>query len=168
MFMKYNAVCRANCGVKFLEYRFQELCMGNRYPNTLHTLSSAIIKLGKITKAEMVYRAPGGALPASFWYRQPEGMQGGIELAFMSTTTAKAEAMAYARRAPGMILFELQQGFVARGASISWLSQYPKEEEILFPPLTTLEVTGTRVEGAVLIVELRPSMKEPGACRHRV
>jgi len=67
--------------------------------------------------------------------------------------------MKYARRAPGMILFEIQQGFVARGAAISWLSQYPKEEEILFPPLTALEVCGTRVEGAVVIVELRPSVK---------
>lgn len=33
---------------------------------------------------------------------------------------------------------------------------------VLFPPLTALEVCGTHIEGAVLIVELRPSMKEPG------
>ena len=78
-------------------------------------------------QVKTVYRAPGGALPPSFWYQQPEGVQGGLELAFMSTTTAKEEAMAYARRAPGMILFEIQQGFVARGASIAWLSQYPLE-----------------------------------------
>ena len=55
-------------------------------------------------------------------------MQGGLELAFMSTTD-KEEAMGYARRAPGMILFEIQQGFVARGASIAWLSQYPDEKK---------------------------------------
>ena len=70
--------------------------------------------------------------------------------------------MAYARRAPGMILFEIQQGFVARGASISWLSQHPEEAEILFPPLTTLEVTGTKIDGAVVVVQLRPAMKAPG------
>lgn len=86
-------------------------------------------------------------------------MQGGLELAFMSTTVDKEEAMKYARRAPGMILFEIQQGFVARGASIAWLSQYPKEEEILMPPLTALEVAGTKIEGAVVVVELRPSVK---------
>ena len=51
----------------------------------------------------MVYRAPGGALPASFWHRQPDGMHGGLEMGFMSTTTDKAEAMKYARRAPGMM-----------------------------------------------------------------
>lgn len=71
-----------------------------------------------------VYRAPGGALPNSFWARDPHtGVQGGLELAFMSTTVDKEEAMKYARRAPGMILFEIQQGFVARGASVAWLSQ---------------------------------------------
>jgi len=67
--------------------------------------------------------------------------------------------MKYARRAPGMILFEVQQGFVARGASIAWLSQYPKEEDIFLPPLTALEVSGSRIEGAVVVVELRPSMQ---------
>ena len=47
-----------------------------------------------------------------------------LRLRVLWQTTAKEEAMAYARRASGMILFEIQQGFVARGASISWLSQY--------------------------------------------
>ena len=60
-----------------------------------------------------------------------------------------------------MILFEISQGFVARGAAISWLSQYPNEEEILLPPLSVLEVVGTHVEGAVLVVELRPAMMPP-------
>ena len=46
-------------------------------------------------------------------------------------------------------------------------SQYPNEEEVLFPPLTALEVTGTRVDGAVVVVQLRASMKEPG-CVHRI
>lgn len=166
IFRKYNAVLRAASGVKFLENQFKELCMGNFYATTLHVLTAAILKLGKITPADLVYRAPGGALPNSFWHKQmPECVQGGIELAFMSTTTAKEEAMAYARRAPGMILFEVVQGFVARGASISWLSQYPNEEEILFPPLTALEVSETRVEGALLIVQMRPSMKPPGSLR---
>lgn len=36
---------------------------------------------------------------------------------------------------------------------------------MLFPPLTALEVCGSRVEGAVLVVELRPSVKQPGGVR---
>jgi hypothetical protein len=39
--------------------------------------------------------------------------------------------------------------------SPSWLSQYPHEEEILFAPLTGLEIDSTRVSGALLVVEVR-------------
>ena len=133
--MKYNGVLRAAIsGVRALEESFQRLCLGNQYRTTIHVLTAAIIKLGKIVPATMVYRAPGGALPKSFWSKQPDGMQGGLEVGFMSTTTAKEEAMAYARRAPGMILFEIQQGFVARGASIAWLSQVPTSLPACPPP----------------------------------
>ena len=44
------------------------------------------------------------------------------------------------------------------GADISFLSQYPFEKEILFNPLTGLEVRGSRVEGPVLIVEVKLSV----------
>ena len=37
---------------------------------------------------------------------------------------------------------QIEQGMVNRGADISWLSQYPHEQEILFAPLSSLEVTG--------------------------
>ena len=39
-------------------------------------------------------------------------------------------------------------GMVNRGADIGWLSQFPGEEEILYGPLTGLEVRGTRAVGA--------------------
>ena len=55
-------------------------------------------------------------------------------------------------------LFGRAQGFVARGASISFLSQYPEEEEVLLPPFTALEVSSSRIEGAVVVVQLRPSL----------
>ena len=101
---------RAASGVEFLVSQCQKLTLGNSYPNTLAVLSAAILKLGKISSACKVYRAPGGALPTSFWVRDKKsGVQGGLELAFMSTTTHKEEAMKYARRSPGMILFEIQQ-----------------------------------------------------------
>ena len=37
-------------------------------------------------------------------------------------------------------------------------SQYPHEEECLFAPLTGVEVQGTRIDGAVLIIEARLSV----------
>ena len=38
------------------------------------------------------------------------------------------------------IVFEIKMGMIDRGADISWLSQYPHEEERLFPPLTALSI----------------------------
>ena len=40
------------------------------------------------------------------------------------------------------VLFRFEVGDIDRGASISFLSQYPNEEEILIPPLSYLEVIG--------------------------
>jgi len=162
-YLKYNSTLRGamaeGTSAEHMHHRFLQLCRGNTYANTLHVISAAIVKLSKIAPATKVYRAPGGALPDSFWHRDAtSGVQGGLEYAFMSTTMDKEEAMKYARRAPGMILFEIDQGFVARGASISWLSQYPQEEEVLYPPFTALEVSGTKIEGAVVVVGLRPSL----------
>ena len=45
---------------------------------------------------------------------------------------------------------------IDRGASIQWCSQFPAEVEILFAPLTGLEVIGApHVDGKTLVVELR-------------
>ena len=162
LYKKYNAVLRSGAADnKMLRAFFQELCLGNRYPTTIHVLTAAIIKLGKIVPADKVYRAPGGALPKSFWCKDPQaGMQGGLELAFMSTTTAKDEAMEYARRSSGMVLFEISRGS-SRVALRSRGSRNIQTRKRYSSHPSRLEVCGTRVEGAVLIVELRPSMKAP-------
>ena len=55
----------------------------------------------------------------------------------------------------GGIIYEIQQGLIDRGCDVAWCSQYPFEREILFAPLTALESTGSRVQGNVLVLELR-------------
>ena len=63
-------------------------------------------------------------------------------------------------------LFVIQLGQVDRGATLSWISQFPREEEVLLPPLSNLEVVGEPVEirtmagdpltlGTVRVVKLR-------------
>ena len=42
-------------------------------------------------------------------------------------------------------MFEIQLGQVDRGATLSWTSQFPGEEEVLLPPLSNLEVVGEPV-----------------------
>ena len=128
----------------------------NKYTSTLHAINSVIIKLGKLTKAIKVYRGIAGMkLPDEFWTPNKFNVRGGVEQAFMSTTTERLVAMGYASGGQGAagIVIEVQQGMVNRGAEIGWLSQYPHEREILFGPLTGIEVLRTRVDGSVVVIE---------------
>ena len=42
-----------------------------------------------------------------------------------------------------------------RGADVGFLSQFPHEKEILFSPLTGMEVESTSIEGDVLVVRAK-------------
>ena len=132
----------------------------NKYTTTLHAINSAIIKLSKLTKVSTVYRGIHDfVLPDQFWTPNRYGVRGGIDNGFFSTSLVRKTAMEYAAeggKAP--LLFEMQQGMIDRGADISFLSQYPFEKEILFSPLTGLEVRGSRIKGKVLIVQVKLSI----------
>ena len=97
----------------------------NTYTTTLHAINSAIVKLSKLTVASKVYRGVAGRLlPQQFWLPNEFGVCGGIEGAFMSTTTDRNVSMSYASSEMGGFVFEIQQGMIDRGADISALSQY--------------------------------------------
>jgi hypothetical protein len=128
------------------------------FRTTIHVLNSAIIKLSRTQKARKVYRGTkGGVLPQQFWTPNHQNVRGGIELGFMSTTTDRKVALGYAKSEDTpSVVFEMQMGMVDRGAPLKWCSQFPLEEEILFAPLTGLEVVGIpKVEDSAIIVELR-------------
>ena len=46
-------------------------------------------------------------------------------------------------------------GLHCRGAELGWLSQYPHEEELAFPPLTQVELHSTRIDGSTIVVHTR-------------
>jgi len=70
---------------------------------------------------------------------------GGTELAPMSTTTKLDVAVQYST-AQTSLLFKLRtDSFMQRGASIQFLSAFPGEEEVLYPPLTFLKPTGKKL-----------------------
>ena len=167
LYQKYNLVLRGSPSLRgappALTAALQSLCEGNRYQTTLHCINSAIVKLSKLTRATTVFRGVrGGVLPASFTNENDFGVRGGVECGFMSTTTDRHVAIEYAdgRQGAGAteaagFLFEIQQGMVDRGAELGWLSQYPHEAEILFAPLTSMELHSVRVDGGVLVYEVR-------------
>ena len=57
------------------------------------------------------------------------------------------------------MVFEIRMGMIDRGASVTYLSQFPTDREILFAPLTGLEVASApRVEaGDIMVIPLRLS-----------
>jgi hypothetical protein len=69
-------------------------------------------------------------------------LQGGTELAFMSTTTDLAVAVRYSLSRQSLIFKILVPSFMSRGADLAWLSAFPDEAEVLYPPLTYLKPTG--------------------------
>ena len=163
LFEKYNTILRAANAAFFMSYLKQLGIDGNRYTTTNHVLCAAICKLSKLTTVETVYRAPGRAMPDSFWQHAKMGLAGIIETGCLSTSSDKEVAMQYARRSSAKLLFEVRLGFVARGADIGrWsLSQYPMEAEILMPPCTALQLVETTVDKDTLIVCFQPTITRP-------
>ena len=72
----------------------------------------------------------GATLPEGFFTADEDGLRGGIEYGFTSTTPDREVAMGYAKGKASTV-FEARMGMIDRGADISWLSQFEKEKEVL-------------------------------------
>jgi hypothetical protein len=113
MFAKYNLILRAKSNLPFFTARAAATCRESKYVTTLHSVNSAVVKLGKLTEATRVYRGiSGGRMPAAFTRRAKGQVRGGIEYAFTSTTRERDVAMSYAAttHAVGGVLLEIQVG----------------------------------------------------------
>jgi len=164
MYRKYNAVLRGlnPKASKQLKDDFTDLCGNNKYSTTLHSVNSAVVKLGKLTKVTKVYRGLSKmALPKDFYEKSEHNVSGGVEFAFTSTTTKREVALQYADpKKQNPIVYEIQMGMVDRGADLSWLSQYPHEREVLFAPLTCLDFRGSHVKDEVMCIDIRLSINQ--------
>eukprot|EP00966_Prymnesium_polylepis_P130648 3022120-Prymnesium_polylepis.2 len=163
MFEKYNAVVRGLGSLSGrLRRAYSNLCNGNKYVTTLHVINNAVLKLGRLQRATTVYRGiSGGVLPEQFWTKDEFLVRGGIEMGFLSTTHDLAVAKAYAstgKNGAQCTMLEIEQGLVDRGAELDWLSQYPHESEVTFPPLTALKVVSAHVEESAVMVKLTASV----------
>ena len=90
---------------------------------------------------------------------------GGTELSPMSTTTQAHVALQYARSAAPLLFKIRTTSFLQRGADLDYLSAFPGEHEILYPPLTHLLPTGRTMkvrfeeqQMTVEVVEVSPIM----------
>jgi len=109
-----------------------------KWATTISLVCSAVLKLSMLSKPACAYRGVKEddlQIPASFL---DGDFAGGVELGFSSTTTKPDVALKYSGKAKGSI-FELEFTMTSRGASIQFLSQFPHEEELLFPPRTAFQ-----------------------------
>lgn len=93
--------------------------------------------------------------------------EGGTEYAPMSTTTNVCIAIDYAvktRKTNNSLLLRIvTENALQRGASVKFLSCFPGEDEILYPPLTYMQPTG-RIQVVVqdnvtlTVVEVKPTV----------
>lgn len=109
----------------------------------------------------MAIRGVKGKLPTELFVPDERGMIMATEHAFMSTSTSRHVAEQFAGAGPS-VLFEVKCrkrdafGFHC-GVDLSWVSQFPGEAEVLFPPFTVFNVVRKRREGVKIILTVVPN-----------
>jgi len=109
-------------------------------PVTVALLEKAVLQLRKVegnaatahASVDLFRGIAGSIIPDEFMAK------GGTELAPMSTTTDLQVALLYSASEHAVILRLRTRGFMDRGADIAFLSVFPAESEVIFPPLTYL------------------------------
>jgi hypothetical protein len=116
------------------------------YAATVLELNNGLRKLARVnTDCSTVYRGIRGELPTAFWLRDEFGYITATDFAYMSTSLKQDVCTQFMDSNGQNLLWEIQctgedaEGYHC-GADVSLVSQWPKENEILFPPLTMLTV----------------------------
>jgi ankyrin repeat protein len=163
MYMIYNCVLAQWSSPPLL---WDTLRRGNnRFTTTLSVLVSAVQKLSAvtvITDGLRLFRGTGGLsyLPKHFTEPDEFNCRGMTEWGFMSCSEDKDIALQYSgvvEGKPHAMVLEIEPNCIDRGAVVSELSQYPREVETLFLPMSYVVQAGAqRVEqtakGSVTIV----------------
>jgi len=162
-FMKFNTVLRMSGGS--LPAAMTAHLRGNKYVTSIHTCVSGMIKLSTVScipGGRVVYRGMTGMrLPKKFWVANQWRARGGVEFGFLSTTTKRKVAIQYINAGQAVpTIFEIEVGMIDKGGSVSFLSQFPGEDEVLMPPRSNIEVTGkphlvATEKGKVLVIPAR-------------
>ena len=171
MRVKYNAVLRAIASeTAAMRNEHANLCGGgsssgeleppNYYPITINLINSALVKLMKLTKPETLYRSMhSGVLPQSLWRPNMRGVHAVVEAGFLACMRDPKAMLLHAARQNGGLMctvLAVREADGACGADLSWVSQYPEEGEFVFPPLTSLRLLRSHVDGSALVVEVEP------------
>ena len=135
------------------------------FPVTVHLLTEGIKRLRAVEGAAaskndhvVLWRGMRSLQVSDDFMRE-----GGSEKAPMSTTRELDVAVRYSASACSVLLKLETSNFRERGADLSFLSAFPGEAEVLYPPLTHLAPIRSQevktVEGvSFTVIEVRPSL----------
>jgi hypothetical protein len=116
-----------------------------------------------------VYRCVRGELPESFWLCDKFGVITATDFGFSSTSLDRIVSESFLGTAAGVLWKiecsdESEEGFHS-AADVSLLSQFPEEKEMLFPPLTMLQVKmSSHPSGGTSTSAARKSITSASAC----
>eukprot|EP00966_Prymnesium_polylepis_P279801 6464298-Prymnesium_polylepis.1 len=122
--------------------------------NRPHPLPLMITYISEgIKKLRAVYAAKGGGVTKTVLWRGMKNLRvsdafmemrrGGTELAPMSTTSDLSIAAHYGVSEGSLVLRVKVDNFMQHGADVQWLSAFPAEAEVVFPPLTFVNQSRT-------------------------
>ena len=144
LFVKMNGSLRKVSG-KFPEEMTRHL-KGNKYVNLIFACSSGMRKLSRASTLPIggiAWRGLGGVkLPNAFLTEDEGKGLGGVDFAYLSCSSKQEVAISYLGGKSLPVLFKIQLGDIDRACPISFISQFPKEEELLIPAMSNIEVTG--------------------------
>ena len=131
-----------------------------------------LARVGAALKGDSVYRGlhgGGGEQFAALLEKDGTGFASVVDLSFLSVTESRAEAERQVARADAgggeqgakPAILEIKVGKTSMGSHLKWVSQFPEEEEIVYPPRTHLEMVGApRVEEGVRVITLLPTVDQ--------
>eukprot|EP00960_Hanusia_phi_P040771 754647-Hanusia_phi.AAC.1 len=139
MYVKYIKILRA-----FRLGEMRAAAESNQYVTTIHCIVSGVIKLSKLEQLpsrRVVYRALKGSQTIESCMHEDElGWYSGVDYGIVSATGDLQLAIQNAGKWTPPTVLEIRCGPMGRGADLEFLSQYPEEQEMLYPPLSCLEV----------------------------
>jgi hypothetical protein len=163
-FMIYNTVLRAMGNVDApgmvpaYDQNFGGQDVKNCYVSTIHAINHGTIKLSRLSVAKEVHRGfTGMKLPEFFFTPNLDGVRGGGEFGFMSTTAERKVALGYTEGWAGAprTLLSANMDLANRGAFVGFISQYPEEVEFLYPPMCAMQVKhGPDERGDLLLFKM--------------
>jgi hypothetical protein len=139
----------------------------------METGLAKLARVGAALKGDAVFRGlreGGEQFAAGLLAKDGKRFASVVDLSFLSVTENRAEAERHAAKADAggrekgamPTILEIKVGKTSMGSCLKWLSLFPEEDEIVYPPRTHLEVVGAPEPptGGFRVITLLPTVDQ--------